>query len=164
MRIALALVFLAAPAVAQEAWDSAPDIAACMAADDATAKRACIGKAAENCMETSEGGYTTLGMSMCAAAETDGWDAVLNAEYTRTMDWSRAMDAEDQTHFPEFAKREETLRAAQRAWIAFRDAECGYAYAQWGAGSMRHIAGTSCMLDMTATRAIELFEMREVMR
>lgn len=164
MRFVFAFTVLAAPALAQQTWDARPDVAACMVEGDGAAKRACVGSAAEKCMDTSEGGYTTLGMTMCTAAETAAWDDVLNTEFGRTMDWSRAMDAQDQAHFPEFAKRAEMLRAAQRAWIPFRDAECGFAYAQWGAGSMRHIAGTSCMLDMTATRAIELFEMREVMQ
>ena len=33
--------------------------------------------------------------------------------------------------FPEFANRAKALRDAQRAWIRFRDAECGLAYAVW---------------------------------
>ncbi|MEL7344578.1 MAG: lysozyme inhibitor LprI family protein, partial [Pseudomonadota bacterium] len=105
-------------------------------------------------MAEAEGGQTTLGMAMCTQAETRAWDRVLNAEYARTMAWNRAMDAEDRVYFPEFANREHALRVAQRAWIAFRDAECALAYAQWGAGSMRHIAGTSCHLDMMARAAV----------
>ena len=34
----------------------------------------------------------------------------------------------------------DTLLAAQRAWIAFRDAECTLAYDRYGSGSMRVIA------------------------
>lgn len=130
-------------------------------ADDAAARAACIGVTSGACMSGEEGGETTIGMSMCMQTETELWDGVLNAEYRETMDFMKAMDADEAESFPEFAVRAETLRDAQRAWIAFRDAECALAYAQWGAGSMRHIAGSECMMRMTAERALELRDMRE---
>ena len=133
-------------------------------AEEARGREACIGVVAQTCQDDEEGGYTTLGMSMCNHAEQMAWDRILNAEYRETMGWAKAMDAEDQEVFPEFANREGTLRDAQRARIPFRDAECAFAYAQWGAGSMRHIAGTSCLSDMTAKRAMELRDFREMMR
>jgi uncharacterized protein YecT (DUF1311 family) len=131
------------------------------AAEDGSARAACVGKVSGACMTGEEGGETTLGMSMCMAAETELWDGVLNAEYRETMDFAKAMDADEAQLFPEFAGRAEALREAQRAWVAFRDAECRLAYAQWGSGSMRHIAGSECMMRMTAERALELRDMRE---
>ena len=52
------------------------------------------------------------------------------------------------------------LRDAQRAWIAYRDAECGLAYARWQDGSMRVIVAANCLMTMTAQRAIELRDMK----
>lgn len=116
----------------------------------------CVGQTSTLCMDTEEGGYSTVGMMFCTLAEYHAWDAQLNATYQSTMAGLRAEDRQDADLFPEFANRAEALRTAQRAWIAFRDGECALAYAMWGSGSMRQIAGASCLLDMTATRTIEL--------
>lgn len=160
MRILIALL-LATPAFAQEPFDAAPHVEICTSVADADEMRGCIGAASAQCMEETDGGQTTIGMAMCLQAETQAWDAALNAEYGATMAWAKALDEDEAEYFPEFANRAEALRDAQRAWISFRDGECGFAYAQWGSGSMRHIAGNSCLLQMTAERAIRLFEMRQ---
>ena len=131
-------------------------------ADGEEAKLQCIGASATLCMEEEEGGYSTLGMSQCTHSETIVWDQILNAEYKLTMSFAKEMDTEDKHLFPEFAQREDHLRKAQRAWIAFRDAECGLSYAWWGAGSARHIAGSNCMMELTARRTIELGVLREM--
>lgn len=130
------------------------------AAADDLGLTACRGLMSETCMTREEGGQTTLGMTSCLMAEAQAWDRHLNAEYKATMAWAEAADAEEAAAFPSLANRAEALRAAQRAWIAFRDAQCGLDYALWGSGSMRNIAGASCQADMTAERTIELFGMR----
>ena len=124
----------------------------------------CVGKMATACMETEEGGHSTLGMTFCTLGEAQVWDKYLNVEYQETMAGLTAMDTEEAVYFQEFAKRAESLREAQRAWIAFRDAECGLAYAMWGSGSMRNIASASCQLEMTAARTIELRNLGSEMR
>ena len=131
------------------------------AAADAEAKAACLGRMSAACMETEEGGETTLGMTFCLGAEADAWDSYLNVEYAETRAWARAADKDEAAYFPEFAVRAETLLEAQRAWIAFRDAECALEYAQWGAGSMRNIAHATCRMQMTAERTLDLRRMRE---
>lgn len=164
VRLIIAAALAAGPAAAteHEVKTYGHVLEACyLAAEDADARTACIGQMAETCMETEEGGYSTLGMASCNSGEMRVWDFFLNTEFKNTMDWAKAADADEGINFPEFANRAESLRDAQRAWIAFRDAECGLAYAQWGAGSMRHISGTSCLLQMTAERTIELVGYRE---
>lgn len=116
------------------------------------------------CMDSEDGGHSTLGMTNCALSEAQVWDKYLNLEYRAAMDALEAMDTDEAEFFPEFANRAESLRAAQRAWIAFRDAECGLAYAMWGSGSMRNIAGSNCSLEMTASRTIELRDLGSEMR
>jgi len=129
-------------------------------AEDRAARMACKDAVAQPCM-SQDGGETTLGMSMCLQDETTAWDQLLNEEYRETMAFMKAMDADEREYFPEFANRETALREAQRAWIAFRDAECALAYAEWGSGSHRNIAGSGCMADMTADRTIAVRDMRE---
>lgn len=126
------------------------------AAESADRAAACIGQTSTLCMDTERGGYSTVGMMFCTLAEYHAWDLQLNATYQTTLAGLQATDSQEADLFPEFANRAEALRTAQRAWIAFRDGECALAYALWGSGSMRQIAGASCLLDMTATRTIEL--------
>ncbi len=130
------------------------------AAEDFVGKTACIGTMSSKCQETEEGGYTTFGMASCNNDEYQAWDVLLNVEYQATKAAFEAWDTDEAEYFPEYANRVETLRDAQRAWIAFRDAECALEYAIWGSGSMRHIAGTGCLLDETAKRTIALWAMR----
>jgi uncharacterized protein YecT (DUF1311 family) len=46
------------------------------------------------------------------------------------------------------------LRAAQRLWIKYRDANC--LYYRLGEGSVAIVDGASCFLRMTKERALEL--------
>lgn len=133
-------------------------------ARDRTGVEACIGTASARCMDGEEDGYSTIGMMFCTLAEYHAWDQLLNEQYQRTMAGLRNEDAQEAEFFPEFANRADALRDAQRAWIGFRDGECALAYAMWGSGSMRQIAGASCLLHMTATRTIDLRFLGEEMR
>lgn len=165
MKAMIALILAALPAAASEHEVAAYGhiLKDCYAtAADAEARAACMGAMATECMDDQDGGHTTLGMTYCLNAEATVWDGFLNAEYGATRDWAKAADADEAVHFPEFAARAEKLRAAQRAWIAFRDAECALAYAEWGSGSMRNIAHADCVMQMTAERAIALRGKREM--
>lgn len=134
------------------------------AATEHKGKTACIGAFAQTCMQQEDGGETTLGMSTCAQSASKVWDRLLNREYARAKNWAVAMDEQEAEHFPEFANRVKRLLDAQRAWISFRDTDCALAYAIWGSGSMRHIAGSNCFLQSTAERTIELWAIGDVIR
>jgi uncharacterized protein YecT (DUF1311 family) len=54
---------------------------------------------------------------------------------------------------------EESLRTSQRAWIAFRDAECkGLVPMQWSGGTGTATAVNGCMTELTEARAKALKE------
>ena len=89
------------------------------------------------CMDRSGG--VTLNMQECITAETGRHDARLNQNYKAAL---QTLDAPQQ----------EDLRDAQRAWITFRDSECGF-IARLTGGSIDRINGANCMLEMTKTRA-----------
>lgn len=152
---------LALPLSAQEI-DSARvlvHVRACFEAADAETggKRACIGQAALRCQDETEGGYSTLGQTQCQYAEAEAWDVLLNEQYKVAMAAARAGDAgESDTGY---ARRAETLRAMQRAWIPFRDAKCAAEYAIWGMGSMRNIASSGCLMQTNAEQTIQLWAM-----
>jgi uncharacterized protein YecT (DUF1311 family) len=77
----------------------------------------------------------------CLKAQTAQWDKRLNAAYQQAL-----KDAD--------GKQREQLRAAQRLWVQYRDANCLY-YAL-GEGTIARIEAGYCMLDLTKTRATEL--------
>lgn len=116
----------------------------------------CLGQASGAC-QNLPGGSTTIGIAECIQAETAEWDAILNEEYKATQ----ALNAEaDAAGYSPVMDRTDALLAAQRAWIAFRDADCGARYAMWQDGTIRTIVGANCHMTMTAQRAIELRDMR----
>ena len=132
------------------------------AAESAEALADCKGRVADACMAMEPDGQTTLGMSGCLTAEARLWDRLLNLEWRAAMDWAKTADETESEYFGgQFSGRAEALLEAQRAWLAFRDAECALAYAEWGAGSMRHIAAASCMSDVVAARTVRLRALHE---
>ena len=159
LAIACLIVLPAAPAPAQEAGPSAQEMRAqiedCLdRAEGRVEEQACIGGPSAECMDRP-GGYSTLGMVNCIGAETEAWDAILNALWPRLRNEAAAYDASESPGDLGLPGRADSLLAAQRAWIAFRDAECLHAYAQGGTGSIRTLYGASCRLEETAERALD---------
>lgn len=93
----------------------------------------------ERCMANAN---TTVNMLDCNAAELKRHDARLNAQY------KAALAAHGDT-------QQALLRDAQRQWIKYRDANCGF-YAQLTGGTLDSLNSSNCVLDATARRADEL--------
>jgi uncharacterized protein YecT (DUF1311 family) len=123
------------------AADDSGQIDSCIA-ERGDAAASCIGVIAQPCQERP-GGETTVGIVACLQQETAAWDALLNRYYTEL----RKTKAEP---------ARTTLRDAQRAWIGWRDADCRFAYEQFGGGSLRQVAGAACLRDRTAERVLHL--------
>jgi uncharacterized protein YecT (DUF1311 family) len=84
---------------------------------------------------------TTQDIVECTDRQTRAWDKKLNAAYQAQM---QAQEGEQRTR----------LLNAQRLWIQYRDANCGfYAAAD---GSLSRIQAADCMFKMTRGRAQEL--------
>lgn len=125
----------------------------------------CIGQPSRACQQTEDDGSSTIGMMFCALMERELWDAKLNVVYQEQVQFAADIDRKTMEYGQaEFANLEDSLRDAQRAWIPFRDAQCSLEYAQWGAGSMRQIAGATCHRNMTAERAIYLMTAGDAIR
>lgn len=86
-------------------------------------------------------------MNTCAAQEYQRTDAALNSAYREVM--ARLTD-----NAPARAK----LRAAQRAWIGFRDAECAYVSSATEGGSVQPMVRNQCLTHMTSERTQALRE------
>lgn len=93
------------------------------------------------CLDTPDG-QTTAGTVGCIAEELKAQDAALNAAYRQL---TAGMNA----------RQKAGVQKAQRAWIAFRDADCA-SRQDWEWGSMSTVAANFCVLRRTVERTIEL--------
>ncbi len=137
----LAATICATPSAAA---DDATTITACVDTERKANRdgRACIGRISDPCLEGS-GSDTTQSMVECLDGETKIWDGLLNADYQSLLK-SLAKPAAD------------SVRDAQRAWIASRDADCKVPYDLYEGGTIARIDSASCVLDHTAGRVLQL--------
>ena len=98
------------------------------------------------CMVKANG--TTFDTISCQQAELDIQDKRLNQHYKALL---KNLNAE----------RQEDLKVAQRAWLAFRNANCSF-YLDPEGGSMHRVLSSDCVLSHTTTRANELKDMLEI--
>ena len=84
---------------------------------------------------------STFQMVECLKAKTAQWDKRMTTAYQQAM-----KDAAQQ--------QRDQLRAAQRLWIQYRDANC--LYYGMGEGTIARIDAGECMRNMTEARAREL--------
>lgn len=75
----------------------------------------------------------------CSEAEIARQDKLLNTAYKELIGRS---DADSKA----------ALQKAERAWIAFRDAQCDYEYKQEGGGTLARVLFSSCRLNFTIER------------
>jgi uncharacterized protein YecT (DUF1311 family) len=97
---------------------------------------------------------STVEINACFEKEYDGVDKALNAAYAKALDYvrSRKLDAPyDPKSF------EASLKSAQRAWVAYRDADCkDLVPQQWSGGTGTTSAIFQCMIDKSRQRTKEL--------
>ncbi len=105
-----------------------------------------------NCANAS----STVEMNFCADKDFEAADKALNATYEATLASTKTRDLEKPYDAKSF---EEAMRAAQRAWVAYRDADCkGLVAQEWAGGSGTSAAVLGCMTEKTIERTKELKE------
>jgi uncharacterized protein YecT (DUF1311 family) len=99
---------------------------------------------------------TTVEMNYCADRDYAEADRALNETYQKAL----AVIARSGGPAPYTpAQWEQELRASQRAWLAFRDADCkGLAPMEWSGGSGTASAVLGCMIDLTKARSKALLD------
>lgn len=88
-------------------------------------------------------GSTTRDVEQCLAADLKRADAELNQYYAAAT--KRLTEQRDTAALAK-------LRAAERAWIAYRDAECDAVYESWGQGTIRGAMSLGCRITLTKAR------------
>jgi uncharacterized protein YecT (DUF1311 family) len=97
---------------------------------------------------------STVEMNFCAEKEFDDADKSLNSAYATALKFVKERNLEK----PHDAKSfEDALRASQRAWLAYRDADCKDLVAQeWSGGTGTTAASLECMTAKTVARTKDL--------
>lgn len=112
---------------------------------------------AKPCMDIGSKTTTTYGMVACYQEATELWDKKLNLEYNILMGRAKEKDQRIMKVFQfEGFERANSLLKAQRAWIAFRDADCEDTYWANHPGSIKQLRTAKCKLDHTKSRTIKL--------
>jgi uncharacterized protein YecT (DUF1311 family) len=88
---------------------------------------------------------TQTEMNVCSAEEFHRTDVQLNAAYKHLM----------KTLEPE---RRRKLQAAQRAWLAFRDAHCAFEASDSEGGTIHPLEVSTCLTALTTERIGQLKE------
>ncbi len=105
---------------------------------------------------------STVEMNFCADKEFATADEVLNAAYRKALSKVPAMVVDEMARF-NATSWEKALRNSQRAWVAFRDAECREHMPMfWTGGTGTTVAVLGCMIEKTRARTKELRENYEV--
>ena len=149
-------LLLSGPVTAQGIVFREADVAACLSAVVDGTRRDCIGVAADACMIETPGGNSTVGMGGCLSREYDVWDRMLNAAYRDLLDLYAVSDAEASANGWTEPAQVPTLKAMQRAWIAYRDARCDFERAKWSGGTGQGPATAHCLMEMTAEQTFVL--------
>lgn len=103
---------------------------------------------------------STYEMNVCAGREFEAADKELNDVYKRALAAVPDMATERPYDATSWA---DALRKSQRAWLAYRDAECeGHVPMFWSGGSGATADMTGCATDLTKARTKELKERYEV--
>jgi uncharacterized protein YecT (DUF1311 family) len=98
-------------------------------------------------------------LTYCAEQEFITADKALNAQYQLTRKATRTWDA----NAGDEKGADAALVAAQRAWVAYRDAQCASVGYQAHGGSMEPMLIYGCQADLTAKRTEELKDLAEAL-
>ncbi|RDE06402.1 lysozyme inhibitor LprI family protein [Sphingomonas aracearum] len=94
-------------------------------------------------------GSTTPEVEQCLAADLARADAELNRYYTAAV--TRLSKEREGTALAK-------LRASERAWIAYRDAECNAVYENWKGGTIRGAMALGCRTKITIARTMAIWQ------
>ena len=90
-------------------------------------------------------------MNICANEEYRRADTELNRVWPRALERVKELDRDGAN-----GEAERRLRAAQRAWIAYRDAQCKVAGLEAIGGTLEPLLIGTCLKDLTERRTFEL--------
>ena len=112
-------------------------------------------------LDCATGDLPQQALNICAAREADKADAELNAQWRRTAEAMKLRDREIDRTYDKQPGHFETLLAAERAWLSFRDKHCLVASFEMRGGSAAPMIYGGCMADLTRARTAQLKALTE---
>lgn len=149
------LCLAAGPAFAQSYNPAILENCLAQAEPDTAAAQRCVTLSSTAC-QASEGGGSTLGIAYCLSEEAQHWDRLLNAAWKDALRYAEDSDKNLRQSDATAPASAETLRAAQRAWISYRDLSCQFEAERYHGGTIAGLASTLCTLTLTSTQALRL--------
>jgi uncharacterized protein YecT (DUF1311 family) len=120
--------------------------------------------AAEPALDCTRNDLPQMGMNMCAYRDFERADAAMNAQWRITMAAMKQYDRQLDRSYDRQPGYADTLLAAQRAWLTYRDQHClGESFYARG-GSMAPMLVSGCKAVLTDGRTKQLRELAEVDR
>lgn len=95
-------------------------------------------------------------MTMCAAAQSNQADAEMNRVWKQVTAQMQRSDRDEPSTDRSDVGFAPALLASQRAWLAFRDAECRIESYEWRGGSMQPFTYNQCLTELTQQRTRQL--------
>ncbi len=112
-----------------------------------------LGNAAAQPSDPCETQSTTLEINACAERTLKAQDRELNDVYRSLLASLAPSDKDDPTAYAEAKKK---LITAQRAWISYRDNDCGAKFSLHALGTIRTAVYLGCLAERTEQRIKEL--------
>jgi uncharacterized protein YecT (DUF1311 family) len=99
---------------------------------------------------------TTVDMVSCAEREFRKHDADMSRSYGELVQRAKAVNMTEKGYGPPPL---DALQQSQRAWLAFRDADCHWKSTSFYGGTGQAVIAANCRAVMTRDRATELRSM-----
>lgn len=122
-------------------------------AGDRAALNACVGLGSSLCIEAT-GDPLSPAATACVADEARWWDGMLAETHAKAQAEIAALDAEMHAESPGAAPLAPTLDAMQAAFLAYREATCGFD--TQAAGDADPAAADTCRIEVTAPYVFRL--------
>jgi uncharacterized protein YecT (DUF1311 family) len=101
-----------------------------------------------------ENASSNVELGMCASKAYEAADKEPNDVWPKVLAY---IDGQAEYMPPDaLAKWKETIVAAQKAWVTFKESDCGAVEYEWWGGSGAGVAETSCLYSHTAQRVDDL--------
>ena len=95
-------------------------------------------------------------MNECQIRVAEREDAQMNVAWRKVREVMRKADAEDASGRSQYMS---ALLSAQRAWLAFRNAECEIQSYEWKDGTMQPFTRSQCMAELARARSKQLTDL-----
>ncbi|HEX7854133.1 MAG TPA: lysozyme inhibitor LprI family protein [Sphingobium sp.] len=104
---------------------------------------------------------TQLDMNLCARRDYEASDRLLNVQWTKAVALMKARDNDAGAQTDRRPTYSAALLTSQRAWLAFRDAQCRIEGYSMRGGSAEPMTISGCLTQLTKARIQQLKDLEQ---